>query len=92
MNNGVIMGELSETFSSRGIASERADRMASSMLPRNACRTDKRVSCAIHVTWTRQHAVIRDEKTLIFMAFRGPADFGYIGQIFQMRKPARSLI
>jgi hypothetical protein len=58
---------------------------------RNACRTDDHVSCAIHVTWTRRYRVIRDQKPLIYMAFRGVSISARNGSILPMRKPANAL-
>jgi hypothetical protein len=53
----------------------------------NAWRTNDRVSCANHVTWTGQHAMTLREKTLIFMAFREVATSARNRVILQMRNP-----
>jgi hypothetical protein len=46
-------------------------------------------SCANHVRWTCRHAVIRDEKTLIFMALRRSTEFWPFRAKLGMRKRAK---
>ena len=76
-----------------GWSSPRLRHSAFRNIAKNACRTDAAISCAEHVTWTRRYTMIRDDKTLIFIALGTIAHVGanwakgLIGQIGARKSP-----
>ena len=60
-------------------------------LSKNVRRTTRAISCANRVTWTRQHSLIRGEKSLNLRAFRGMTPECQFPIFSPMKKPANAL-